>query len=167
MNREHNINETLDQALRRLGNPPDAAMEMARDRVRQELKTANPAADSSAAPLDASAASLWRLRQPFIVTGLAIALIVSAVTFAALREQPESLSANAAAWPIPDGTGKQIVLRVCADCHTLEGIEDHVYDSRDQYRSLILSMVSMHGASFTEEEITVVTEYLWEIYGRK
>ena len=167
MNREDSSNYKLDDVLRRLGNPPGAAMEVARDRVRQHLKTATIPVDSSAPLVDASQASLWPLRQPFILPMIALVLIASVVTFATLREEPEPLSPNALAWPIPDGPGKDVVLRTCTDCHSLEGIEGHIYDSRDQYRALILSMVSQNGAAFTEEEITTVTEYLWETYGNK
>ena len=167
MNREDYSNDNLDQALRRLGDPPNSAMEVARERVRRHLKTANVPVDTSTPQLDASPASLWPLRKPFIFPMIALVLIASVVTFAALQEEPEPLSPNALAWPIPDGPGKDLVLRTCTECHSLEGIERHVYDSRDEYRTLILSMVSQNGAAFSEEEITTVTEYLWETYGNK
>ena len=75
------INEMLDQALRRLGTPHGENLEAARERIRQNLKSTNPA-DMTALPLlDTRPVSLWGLRQSsFIAGGIVIALAALSIT---------------------------------------------------------------------------------------
>ena len=77
------IDEMLDQALRRLGTPSREDLEAARERIRQNLRSTNPADMTHPPLLDTRPVSLWGLRQPlFIAGGVAIAFLgLSTTTF--------------------------------------------------------------------------------------
>jgi mono/diheme cytochrome c family protein len=77
------IDEMLDQALRRLGTPSREDLEAARERIRQNLRSTNPADMTHPTLLDTRPVSLWGLRQPlFIAGGVAIAFLgLSFTTF--------------------------------------------------------------------------------------
>jgi mono/diheme cytochrome c family protein len=75
------INEMLDQALRRLGTPSREDLEAARERIRQNLRSTNPADMTHPPLLDTRPVSLWGLRQPlFIAGGIIIAFAALSTT---------------------------------------------------------------------------------------
>jgi uncharacterized protein (TIGR03435 family) len=81
MNLGRNAEKNLDRALERMGKPAPEDMEAARERVRQSLRSQ--AADFAVDPIDVKPASLWRLRQPYLVA--AAALLVFSVSLSSLR----------------------------------------------------------------------------------
>jgi hypothetical protein len=75
------IDKLLDQALRRLGTPSREDLEAARERIRQNLRSTNPADMTRPPLLDTRPVSLWGLRQPlFIAGGVVIAFVALSTT---------------------------------------------------------------------------------------
>jgi hypothetical protein len=69
MNPSKRFDEIIDEALKRLGTPSRENLDAARERIRENVRSANPA-DATALPvLDTRPVSLWGLRQPFLIAG--------------------------------------------------------------------------------------------------
>jgi hypothetical protein len=67
----------------------------------------------------------------------------------------------------PDGnSGRAVLDRVCTVCHSLRGIENHIYASPDAYKYLVSEMIS-RGAVVSDEEMAAIVEYLYKTYGQK
>jgi mono/diheme cytochrome c family protein len=245
------IDETLDQALRRLGAPPSEVLESVRDRIRQNLRSTNPSDTTPLSLTETRPAGLWGLRQPFLIAGavgLALA-VLTATTFWILsgrthtpnigKVAAEPARSGSAALPPnhadsggtlrpteskevpvapeskqiprdktirrplpkprsedvkppdaptvtgvrptspaeppmpepapaqPDGnSGRAVLERVCTVCHSLRGVETHIYASPDAYKDLVSAMIS-RGAVVSDEEMAAIVEYLYEMYGQK
>jgi mono/diheme cytochrome c family protein len=105
------IDEMLDQALRRLGTPSREDLEAARERIRQNVRSTNPA-DMAALPLlDTKPVSLWGLRQPlFIAGGVAIAFLgLSTTTFwIPSGRSPAAGVSNVALEPVRSGSAPPV-----------------------------------------------------------
>jgi mono/diheme cytochrome c family protein len=75
------INEMLDQALRRLGTPSREGLEAVRERIRQNLRSTNPADMTHLPLLDTRPVGLWGLRQPLLIAGgIVIAFVALSIT---------------------------------------------------------------------------------------
>ncbi len=64
----------------------------------------------------------------------------------------------AQAQDLPAGKGKELVEKVCQDCHGLDVIVSQTA-SKDGWQSIVDSMVE-RGASGTKEELNTIVEYL-------
>lgn len=60
--------------------------------------------------------------------------------------------------PLPDGPGRDIMLNVCTQCHTLERIRLRAM-SRTEWEEVLLHMLN-EGAQLTDEELPVILNYL-------
>jgi mono/diheme cytochrome c family protein len=76
---------------------------------------------------------------------------------------PGGTSPAAAAGSDP---GKAILDTACVSCHGLEGLKDHIYDSREPYESLVRSMIA-YGATVTDAQVPPLVDYLFKTYGKK
>ena len=94
MKRYGRIEEILDQALRRLGTPPRDDVEAARERIRENLRSMNPADLTPMSSADMKRLSLWGLRQPFLIAGVVFAAVLTTITFQILSVQRPSQSVS-------------------------------------------------------------------------
>jgi hypothetical protein len=62
--------------------------------------------------------------------------------------------------------GRAVLDRVCTVCHSLRGIEKHIFSSPDAYKDLVSEMIS-RGAVVSDEEMATIAEYLYRMYGQK
>ncbi len=64
----------------------------------------------------------------------------------------------AQAQDLPDGKGKDLVQKICADCHGVDVIVSQ-RATKEGWQSIVDSMVE-RGASGTKEEIATIVDYL-------
>ena len=62
--------------------------------------------------------------------------------------------------------GKAILDAACTTCHGLDGLKNHVYDSKGPYESLVRSMIA-YGANVTDGQIPPLVDYMFKTYGKK
>lgn len=67
--------------------------------------------------------------------------------------------------PLPEDAGKDLILRACTRCHTLEGVPAYrKYWGFDRWLPMVENMIE-HGAKLNAEEKVVVTRYLARHFG--
>jgi cytochrome c5 len=66
--------------------------------------------------------------------------------------------APAADPPLPDGPGKEIVLRTCVKCHALK-IVTNKHATEDEWAASVNNMVN-RGAQLSDDEVDTVIDYL-------
>jgi hypothetical protein len=69
MNPNGRMNEIVGEALKRLGTPSRENLDAACERIRENMRSTNPADMTPLPLLDTRPASLWGLRQPFLIAG--------------------------------------------------------------------------------------------------
>ena len=74
------------------------------------------------------------------------------------------LSSFAAGQDLPDAEGKQIFMSKCGQCHGLDYATGNRH-TRGQWGGIITQMVDM-GAVLSDEERTVIIDYLTKNFGR-
>jgi competence protein ComEA len=70
------------------------------------------------------------------------------------------LSMQARADDLPDGKGKELILRACTGCHKAEEISVYRF-TKDEYLSIVYRMGD-RGAQATRAELDVIADYLFE-----
>jgi competence protein ComEA len=70
------------------------------------------------------------------------------------------LSMPAAADDLPDGKGKELILRACTGCHKAEEIAVYRF-TKDEYQAIVYRMGD-RGAQATRAELDVIADYLFE-----
>jgi competence protein ComEA len=65
---------------------------------------------------------------------------------------------------LPDGKGKDVVLKMCANCHEIERVTSSRF-SRKAWADLVDDMVS-RGAEGSDQDVTAVVSYLSRNYGK-
>jgi cytochrome c5 len=65
-----------------------------------------------------------------------------------------------------DDAGKAILEKACTSCHGLDGMKNHVFDTKDPYKTLVTNMLN-YGASVTDAELPILVDYLFKTYGKK
>ena len=70
-----------------------------------------------------------------------------------------ALLAPAFAQNLPNGNGREMVETICSGCHDLSPITDAVGFSRQDWETVVKSMIDM-GATITPQQVTVITNYL-------
>jgi virginiamycin B lyase len=70
-----------------------------------------------------------------------------------------AIIAPALAQDLPNGNGRDVVQMICSGCHDLEPITGAVGFSRQDWETIVKSMIDM-GATITPEQVTVITNYL-------
>ena len=93
-------------------------------------------------------AALWS------IVWLAICLGDVAVTREKLQAQQNLL---------PEGEGKDVVKRMCHDCHAMETVVSPRY-TKDRWASVVDDMMAF-GAQGSDEDIAIVVEYLAKHFG--
>jgi len=66
---------------------------------------------------------------------------------------------------LPEGPGKEAVIRVCSDCHSVEQAVSIRATEKD-WKDMIALMVD-RGATGSEEDFRIILEYLAKNYGPK
>ncbi len=61
---------------------------------------------------------------------------------------------------LPDGKGKELILRACIGCHKADEIAAYRF-TRDEYHSIVYRMGD-RGAQATKAELDVIADYLFE-----
>jgi len=83
--------------------------------------------------------------------------------FTNFGKKPEGGAAPAAAAVDP---GKAILETACTVCHGLDGLVNHVYDSKGPYQSLVENMIA-YGANVTDAQKPALVDYMFKTYGKK
>lgn len=66
---------------------------------------------------------------------------------------------------LPQAEGRELILRACTSCHTLEGVPAYQkYWGFERWLPMVENMVE-HGAKLNAEEKIVVTRYLAKYFG--
>jgi competence protein ComEA len=82
-------------------------------------------------------------------------------TFAALFIATGGLlSSRTQAADLPDGKGKDLILRACTGCHKAEEIAVYRF-TKDEYQTIVYRMGD-RGAQATRAELDVIAQYLFE-----
>ena len=75
--------------------------------------------------------------------------------------------AAAASEELPQGPGRQILMRACVSCHNLREVTKFKgFYTRPQWRDIVQTMVD-YGAGVNDKEVEVLSDYLTEHLGRK
>ena len=69
------------------------------------------------------------------------------------------LSPRALAADLPDGKGKELILRACVGCHKAEEIAVYRF-TRDEYHTIVYRMHD-RGAQATNAELDIIADYLF------
>ena len=80
--------------------------------------------------------------------------------FANFGKKPEAGAAPAA------DPGKAILETACTVCHGLDGLANHVYDSKAPYQSLVENMIA-YGAPVSDAQKGPLVDYMFKTYGKK
>ncbi len=70
------------------------------------------------------------------------------------------LSPQAKADDLPDGKGKDLILRACIGCHKAEEIAVYRF-TKDEYQTIVYRMGD-RGAQATRAELDIIADYLFE-----
>jgi len=70
-----------------------------------------------------------------------------------------ALLAAVVAQILPNGNGREVVEAICSGCHDLAPITDAVGFSRQDWETVVKSMIDM-GATISPEQVAVITNYL-------
>jgi hypothetical protein len=66
---------------------------------------------------------------------------------------------------LPAGEGRELIVRACTRCHTLEGVPAYrKYWGYERWLPMVENMIE-HGAELNEAEKIIVTRYLARYYG--
>jgi competence ComEA-like helix-hairpin-helix protein len=65
---------------------------------------------------------------------------------------------------LPEGQGKETVVKMCSNCHPLKQVTKKRF-TKDYWSSVVEDMVS-RGAEGTEDEALEAAAYLWKHYGK-
>ncbi len=90
-------------------------------------------------------------------------------TQAVVATDPQAVKANLqkALQDLPEGPGKVLTAVACTRCHNLAGLTAYNgYWNRVQWLAMVENMVK-HGAALDASQITAVTDYLNDTYGRR
>jgi competence protein ComEA len=68
------------------------------------------------------------------------------------------LAAGASAAELPDGAGKEILVRACVGCHKAEEFLSYRH-TREEYQAIVQRM-AQRGARASSEELDLIAEYL-------
>jgi cytochrome c5 len=84
--------------------------------------------------------------------------------FATYGKKPAAEAAPAAA--AGADPGKAILESACTVCHGLDGLANHVYDTKEPYEGLVRNMIG-YGATVTDAQIPALVDYMFKAYGKK
>ena len=105
---------------------------------------------------------MHRVTQPVIGSLIPVFLLLGWIALTSLRVDTRysALAAETqpADPPLPNGPGKDIVLRACVKCHNLKVITNK-RASEDEWAKSVDNMVS-RGAVLSDDEVDVVIDYL-------
>jgi cytochrome c5 len=68
---------------------------------------------------------------------------------------------------LPEGAGRQILMRACTSCHNLREVTKFSgFYGREQWRDIVLTMMD-YGAPVNAKEVEVLSDYLTQHLGKK
>ena len=70
-----------------------------------------------------------------------------------------AIVAPALAQNLPNGNGREMVEMICSGCHDLSPITDAAGFSREDWETVVKSMIDM-GATIKPEQVSVIANYL-------
>ena len=74
------------------------------------------------------------------------------------------LAASVQAQDLPNGVGKELVMRVCTQCHDLERVVSK-RKTKQEWNDLV-DMMASRGAKATDEEFDTIVNYLAKYFGK-
>ena len=66
---------------------------------------------------------------------------------------------------LPEGPGKDVVIKVCTTCHGVENFSGKQY-SREDWKSVVETMIG-YGAKVTSEQAEIIIDYLAKNFGKE
>ena len=77
----------------------------------------------------------------------------------------ETVDVAGVAATLPDGEGREILVRECLNCHELDALELFKgFYTQDRWRSLVITMRE-NGAQVDDAQVDVLAEYLAQHFG--
>lgn len=70
------------------------------------------------------------------------------------------LSVQASADPLPDGKGKDLILRACIGCHKADELTAYRF-TKPEYHAIVIRM-GERGAQATPAELSIIADYMFE-----
>jgi cytochrome c5 len=86
--------------------------------------------------------------------------------FATYGKKPQSPGSGGAPAPSAGDPGKAILETACTTCHGLDGLANHVYESKEPYEGLVRNMIA-YGANVTDAQMPALVDYMLKTYGKK
>jgi hypothetical protein len=71
---------------------------------------------------------------------------------------------RAMAQDLPDGAGKDVVVKACTSCHDADNFTSKKH-SKAEWKEVVDTMVA-YGAEVTDEQTEIITTYLAKNYGK-
>jgi cytochrome c2 len=78
---------------------------------------------------------------------------------------PFLLAPSMSAQDLPDGPGKELLMNVCTQCHTLNRIVEKKI-TKDEWNDIVDRMASK-GARATDQEFDTIVNYLAKNFGKE
>jgi competence protein ComEA len=91
-------------------------------------------------------------------------MIVRRATLAAIVT-PFLLAQSMPAQDLPDGPGKELLMNVCTECHTINRIVEKKI-TKDEWNDIVDRMASK-GARATDQEFDTIVNYLVKNFGKE
>jgi competence protein ComEA len=91
-----------------------------------------------------------------LMCGVAAFVVTAGLSVGA--QNPQSPSANDDHQNFPPGEGRELTIKVCSTCHSVDILAEQQLD-RDGWKETVAQMASM-GADATDEQLNQIVEYL-------
>ena len=89
------------------------------------------------------------------------------VLAAAIVVSPRSPRAATPGDELPDAPAKKVLLRACTMCHDLDEVTKFKgYYTRAQWKDIVVTMKE-YGAALDDDEVEILSEYIWSAIGKK
>jgi cytochrome c5 len=96
-------------------------------------------------------------------SAIAITAFSAAIALAAAQQQPPAAQQQP---KFPEGPGRVILERACGACHAAESITNYKYETAQEYRDIVESMIAT-GAIVSQTELPILVDYLYANWGKK
>jgi competence protein ComEA len=74
-------------------------------------------------------------------------------------------SAPVYAQDLPDGPGKDVVVKACTSCHDVDNIISNKH-TKEEWKAVVDTMIG-YGAEITDEQSAIIVDYLTKYFGKE
>ena len=93
---------------------------------------------------------------------IAVGCMLLTISIAAAENEPDFFEPGIV---LPEAEGRELILRACTRCHTLEGVPAYSrYWGFDRWLPMVENMIE-HGSKLDDEEKIIVARYLGKYFG--